>query len=176
MKSGKIMYFYTLLLILLVSACSKETYIEANLESNNILLKEYIDSIKDRPDSRYITLGFDDFRSSDFSLIIPLLNKYGFKAEFNRIHWSSEVSSYDKSLVDMVINGGHELGDHTWLHYKFPFDEPLFNGQNPKCIEGNQIPFPTNSQMRDDVGGVEIVSVIRSMNLYKSVLVIKLPI
>lgn len=104
------------------------------------------------PEKRYIALGFDDFRTSDFSLVIPLLNKYGAKAEFNRIHYFADVTDEERQLVEMVLNNGHELGDHTWKHYSYIFDAPLFNGQNPDSPEGNQVPFPSNSQLRDDVG------------------------
>ena len=105
------------------------------------------------PQSRFIALGFDDFRETDFSFVIPLLNKYGAKAEFNQVRTASSDADTAKRFVNNVIYGGHELGDHTWMHYKFPFDEPLFNGQDPNSLEGNQQPFPTNAQMRNDVGG-----------------------
>ncbi len=55
------------------------------------------------PKKRFIALGFDDFRSSDFSLIIPLLNKYGAKAEFNRIHYSTSVTDDEMALVNIAI-------------------------------------------------------------------------
>lgn len=103
-------------------------------------------------DDRYVALGFDDFRQSDFSMIIPLLDKYGAKAEFNRVHSSVSADDIDKARVDNVIYGGHEIGDHTWIHQKFPYDEPLFNGQDPTYSEGNQIPYPTNQQMRENRG------------------------
>ena len=104
------------------------------------------------PQSRFVALGFDDFRETDFSFVIPMLNKYNAKAEFNQIRYSTSDSDKAKRFVNNVIYGGHELGDHTWMHYKYPFDEPLFNGQDPNNIEGNQFPFPTNAQMRDNVG------------------------
>lgn len=104
------------------------------------------------PDERYVALGFDDFRASDFSMIIPLLDKYGAKAEFNRVHSSVSTDDVDKERVDNVIYGGHEIGDHTWMHQKFPYDEPLFNGQDPTYPDGNQVPYPTNQQMRENRG------------------------
>ena len=104
------------------------------------------------PERRFIALGFDDFRTTDFSLIIPLLDKYGARAVFNRVHRRTDPVDADKLQVNNVIMGGHELGDHTWLHYKFPFFEPLFNGQDPGAPEGSQVPFPSNSQLRDDAG------------------------
>ena len=87
-----------------------------------------------------------------FSFLIPLLDKYAARAEFNRVHNSAGATLNDKQKVNSIINGRHELGDHTWYHYKYPFFEPLFNGQNPDSPDGNQVPFPSNSQLRDDVG------------------------
>lgn len=104
------------------------------------------------PEKRYIAIGFDDFRDTDFSMIIPLFDKYGAKALFNRVHRSIEGSKNDVIRINSLINGSHEIGDHTWLHYKYPFDEPLMNGQDPSIPEGSQVPFPSNSQLRDDVG------------------------
>ena len=104
------------------------------------------------PEKRYIAIGFDDFRATDFSMIIPLFDKYGAKAVFNRVHSGVDVSESDIIRINSLINGNHELGDHTWLHYKYPFDEPLMNGQDPSSPEGNQVPFPSNDQLRNDVG------------------------
>lgn len=102
--------------------------------------------------SRFLSIGFDDFRISDFSRIIPLFEKYGFKATFNRITWNSKLTWLEKLQIKRVLKGGHEIGDHTIMHSKFIFDEPLFNGQNPNCPEGDQKPFPTDEQMSKDRG------------------------
>ena len=105
------------------------------------------------PTKRFIALGFDDFRTSDFSFIIPLFDKYGFKSEFNQIRNATTITDVDRVRLNNIIYGGHELGDHTWKHYKFPFDEPKFNGQDPDNPDGSgQTPFPSNSQLRDEVG------------------------
>lgn len=148
-----ICYYFFYLILLSCSASQVETR-EENLSPNQQDKHlECLDSIADRVDLRYVAIGFDDFRESDFSFVIPLFNKYGAKATFNRIHRTIELSENDMEEVAAVLSGGHELGDHTWNHYKFPFDEPLFNGQNPEHPEGGQIPFPSNSQLREDVGG-----------------------
>lgn len=103
-------------------------------------------------EKRFLAIGFDDFRVSDFSMIIPLFDKYNAKAEFNRVANSVVIGDSDTIKINNVIYGGHELGDHTWLHYNYPYTLPLFNGQNPASLEGSQQPYPTNSQMRDDRG------------------------
>lgn len=104
------------------------------------------------PEKRYLAIGFDDFRASDFSLIIPLFNKYNARATFNHIKRGTSITDTMKTQVNNVVRSGHELGDHTWLHYKYPFDEPLFNGQDPSALEGGQVPFPSNDQLRNDRG------------------------
>ena len=103
-------------------------------------------------EKKYIALGFDDFRESDFSLIIPLLDKYGVRAEFNCVLNTSNPTNTLKQRIFNLLYGGHELGDHTFYHYKFPFDEPMFNGQDPSKLDGSQVPFPTNRELRDDRG------------------------
>lgn len=128
------------------------------------------------PEKRFVSLGFDDFRTSDFSLIIPILNKYDAKAEFNRIHFSADVTEQDRERIQILIDGGHELGDHTWRHFSFIFDEPLFNGQDPDCLDGNQVPFPSNSQLRDNTGGVKMCLDICLQIPSRKLLVVKLPI
>lgn len=104
-------------------------------------------------EKRYLALGFDDFRESDFSLIIPLLNEYDARATFNRIaNEDIELDWNQVSKINSVLYGGNELGDHTWFHCNFIYSDPMFNGQNPNAIEGNQIPYPSNDQMRTDYG------------------------
>lgn len=111
-------------------------------------------------EKRYLAIGFDDFRASDFSLIIPLLEKYDFRATFNRItawpmrfndasYWMTDA---EKNQINSVVYGGHELGDHTILHLNFLFTDPLCNGQDPENPDGDQIPYPTNAQIREDRG------------------------
>lgn len=111
-------------------------------------------------EKRYLAIGFDDFRDSDFSLIIPLLEKYDARATFNRItgwHLRSGGSGYwltdaEKNQISSVVYGGHELGDHTIMHLNFLFTDPLCNGQDPEDPDGDQVPYPTNDQIRTDRG------------------------
>ena len=103
-------------------------------------------------EKRFLAIGFDDFRTSDFSTIIPLFDKYGAKAVFNRVATTKELGDDDIKKINQVIFGGHELGDHTWMHYNYPYCDPLFNGQNPDNPDGDQTPYPSNEQMRADRG------------------------
>lgn len=103
-----------------------------------------------KSEKRFLAIGFDDFRASDFSLIIPLFEKYSGVATFNKI-----ISSADESMnqqLNSILLGGHEVGDHTFMHCAFPYEDALFNGQNPSSPDGNQIPYPTNAQLREDAG------------------------
>lgn len=103
-------------------------------------------------EKRYLSIGFDDFRDSDFSMIIPLFEKYGFRATFNQIVWSDTLSKAEKGRIDSILLGGHELGNHTFRHQVYIFSDPMCNGQDPDNLEGGQIPFPTNDQIRGDRG------------------------
>ncbi|MGN0739624.1 MAG: polysaccharide deacetylase family protein [Treponema sp.] len=105
------------------------------------------------PQKRYLALGFDDFRQSDFDMVIPLLKKYGATATFNRIAWNADPSKKDLLRINEVLKNGNELGDHTWFHCNYIFTDALCNGQNPDLLEGNQVPFPSNEQLRKDFGG-----------------------
>ena len=102
--------------------------------------------------SRFVTIGFDDFRDSDFSMVIPLWNKYNATATFNRIATKDFLSKEDKAQIYYLEKHGHELGDHTWFHCNYIFSDPKFNGQDPKRTEGNQSIFPTNEQLKNDRG------------------------
>ena len=101
---------------------------------------------------RYLSIGFDDFRESDFSLVEPLLSQYGATATFNRIAWENELPKSEVAKIDRLENAGNELGDHTWFHCNYIFTDPLVNGQDPHMPEGNQKIFPTNEQLRNDRG------------------------
>ena len=111
------------------------------------------DELKPGGDKRYLAIGFDDFRDSDFMMVIPMFEEYGAHATFNKISNRVFLSDNDLKKIDVVINNGNELGDHTWYHCNYIYNDPLFNGQNPACPEGGQKPFPTNEQMRNDYGG-----------------------
>lgn len=94
------------------------------------------------PTKRYMAIGFDDLRDSDVDMVIPIFNKYGFKAEFNKIITDEKSSKTDNDKVSSVIYSGHELGDHTIKHLQFMYSDPMFDGST----------FPTNAQMRNDRG------------------------
>lgn len=104
------------------------------------------------PGKRFLAIGFDDFRTSDFSSIIPLFEKYDGAATFNRVARKEEMTLEDIEEINNVIWDSHEMGDHTFLHYAFPYEDALFNGQDPDNPDGTQTPYPTNAQLRDDAG------------------------
>lgn len=103
------------------------------------------------PEKRYIAFGFDDFRASDFSWVIPLFNKYGFHATFNRINRDARTQVNQKQLWN-VINSRHEIGEHSIMHEQYVWLSPLFNGQNPSSPDGSQVPFPSNNDLRQSRG------------------------
>ena len=141
-------------------------YISAQLDTNKRYSNEqqYDDVVT--PEKRFLAIGFDDFRDSDFSLIIPLFKKYGANATFNRYPNDAVLSKIDLCKINKVLKNGNELGDHTWFHCNYIFTDALCNGQNPECIDGNQVPFPSNEQMRNDFGnnknafGLELESLV----------------
>lgn len=101
------------------------------------------------PASRFLAIGFDDFRVSDFGMIIPLFEKYGASATFNRFISDNETpTELQKNRMNCALFGAHEPGDHTILHYACPYEDALFNGQNPASVDGTQTPYPTNEEMR----------------------------
>jgi len=126
-------------------------------------------------EKRYATLGFDDFRIGDFAYVIPMLDKYGAKAEFNLIKWYSKTSSEEnlskeRQNILQCAFSGQEIGDHTFRHEKFPFSDPMWNGQNPASLDGTQTPYPSNDQMRVDVGnGVNYFGVSLSEKPYSEI-------
>lgn len=101
---------------------------------------------------RYLAIGFDDFRDSDFDMVIPIFNSYGAYATFNRISNGVYLSDDDYLKINMVLESKNELGDHTWFHCNYIYNDPLFNGQDPAHLEGSQKSFPTNEQLRNDWG------------------------
>lgn len=103
-------------------------------------------------DERYVAIGFDDFRASDFSMVAPLFRKFGARATFNRPAWKADWSAEELEKIRLLEADGHEIGDHTWFHWNGPFDDPLINGQDPAHPEGGQVPFPSNAQLREDRG------------------------
>ncbi len=116
---------------------------------------------------RYVSIGFDDFRESDFDLIIPILKKYNYTATFNRVQTTDYLTINDKKKMDTVLKNGNEIGDHTFFHCNYIFTDALMNGQDPSKIEGIQEPFPSNEEMREEfhdgknVFGIDINSRIK---------------
>ena len=106
---------------------------------------------------RYFAIGFDDTRASDFSFIMPLLNKYDSRATFNHIRTQLQPSSIERQRLIQLNNSSHEIGDHTILHQVFPFLDACFNGQNPNELDGSQVPYPSNDELRMDTGNGENV-------------------
>ena len=98
---------------------------------------------------RYLAMGFDDLQESDITTVWPLLGRYDdARATFNAVSMDLEGNMNVEFLRDM----GQEIGDHTWLHQSYIFTDPLLNGQDPDHPEGEQLPYPTNDQMRLDRG------------------------
>ncbi|MBR4889058.1 MAG: hypothetical protein IKU17_07930 [Clostridia bacterium] len=102
------------------------------------------------PESRYLAIGYDDFRASDFTLVEPLMRSYGARATYNRIAWEPDLTDVDIAQINQILSGGNELGDHTWFHCNYIFTDPMCNGQDPANCEGSQEPFPTNAQLREE--------------------------
>lgn len=104
------------------------------------------------PTKRFLAIGFDDFRNSDFSAIIPMLKMHRAHATFNKVATGGKPTSEEIRKIKTTTETGNEVGDHTLLHYAFPYVDALFNGQNPSSPDGNQTPYPTNDMMRTDAG------------------------
>lgn len=101
---------------------------------------------------RFLAFSVDDFRKSDFSVVLPLFAKYNAKATFNRVNSTSKLTEEMKNDIKNIIYNGSELGDHTHFHLQYLFSDPMINGQNPSSIEGKQKPYPSNDQIRNDRG------------------------
>lgn len=101
---------------------------------------------------RFMAIGFDDLRKSDLNMIMPLFEKYRARATFNKVYRRTTTNQLDILPIKRVEIGNHELGDHTFLHYSFPYFDPLFNGQNPSSPDGSQVAFPSNNDFRADAG------------------------
>ncbi len=114
--------------------------------------KEYRYSGQVSPQKRFLTIGVDDFRDSDFDMVLPLLEKYDGKATFNRIHSEDYLRTESINRILLLLNNGHELGDHTFFHKQYPYSDPRINGQDPDSVEGDQIPFPSNDEILNDRG------------------------
>lgn len=103
-------------------------------------------------EERLMAIGFDDFRGSDFTFIHPLFQKYGANATYNFPPFTTACEDKWRKRCAMLENAGSEIGDHTWWHWNNTYDDPRSNGQDPAHPDGNQVPFPSNDQMRKDRG------------------------
>lgn len=135
------------LFFVLVSVCVIGKNIKYITRVKNGLVNRYLDH-----QVKYMALGFDDFRDSDFTMVLPILDEYHASATFNRIARETALSGDDISNMDLLLKNHCEIGDHTWLHCNYIYNNPMFNGQDPEHLEGNQEPFPTNEQLREDYG------------------------
>jgi len=91
-----------------------------------------------------IMLTFDDTDLDQYTIALPELNKYGFKAVFFIMTVSLGKSHYmSKEQVRELSDNGHVIGSHTWDHH------------NVKKYQGNdwivQIDKPTR-QLEDITG------------------------
>lgn len=123
----------------------KTTYV-----STPVIRKTYEGNINRQ--KRFLAIGFDDLRNTDLDMIMPLFEKYRARATFNAVFKDYVATPVGNANLKRVFLGGHELGDHTFLHLSFPFFEPLYNGQNPASPDGAQTAFPSNDDFRLDVG------------------------
>lgn len=154
---------YLLILLLMLSVCIvlaglfykrslAEAYLwELGLVADNIekpvsMNPGYDGKLTSR--SRYLAIGFDDFRGSDFEMVEPILETYRANATFNRISHDNTWSIVDSAKMNQILMDGNEVGDHTWFHCNYIYMDPLCNGQNPDHPEGNQVPYPANDQLR----------------------------
>ncbi len=78
------------------------------------------------PDKTVI-LTFDDAVKSQFTVVVPLLEHYGFKATFYITHAWMEDKEHFMSWEDAadLNRKGFEIGNHTWTHNVF--DKPREN-------------------------------------------------
>lgn len=143
------------------NATTTKEFYDAGSDSASTSPKSFLPSMQKQeqnytgevtPAKRYMAIGFDDFRDSDFSAIMPLFEKYNGKGTFNRIIRTVAVNNADRKKINNVLFGNHEMGDHTILHYAFPYCDALFNGQDPSNPDGSQTPYPTNAMFRTDTG------------------------
>lgn len=143
---------YLQVLVLMCAVLTGSIYCFNNEKNDKLSQIKKEEHFEDEQYGRYLAIGFDDFSSSDFTMTIPIFNEYNAHATFNRIGHDIDMTEDEKTQLAIVLDNGNELGDHTWYHCNYIYSDPLFNGQDPNNIEGEQIPFPTNEQMRNDYG------------------------
>lgn len=79
-------------------------------------LEQKSDSYQDK---RFLAIGFDDFRESDFSLVYPLFEKYGCTTTYNRVSYDVDLSKLDIAKINLLLRDGNEIGDHSWFHCNY---------------------------------------------------------
>ncbi len=111
-------------------------------------VKKYHEPIEAQ--DRFLMVGVDDFRPTDLQWVMPLFERYGYRATFNGIASGSYKEMF---FVKRAEKFGHEIGDHTFMHEQYPYFSPLYNGYDPSKPDGsNQEPYPSNDDMRADRG------------------------
>lgn len=119
---------------------------------------------------RFLMVGWDDFCPTDISWVMPLFEKYGFVSTFNCV---ASGSYRERLFINRAQQNGHEIGDHTFMHERYPYFSPLYNGYDPNHPDGsNQQPYPSNDDMRCDRGdgcnafGLPLDSKVDYLNLF----------
>lgn len=126
---------------------------DCNLEERKEESCENCKVIQEIKYDRVLSVGFDDIRLSDLMWLAPLFNKFGYSTTFNKIVYGHETK-YEVKSIKYLLKHGHEIGCHTLLHEQYPYFSPLYNGYDPNKPDGsNQTPFPTNDELRKDIGG-----------------------
>ena len=69
------------------------------------------------PTRPMIALTFDDGPTENTQAIIDVLNKYGAKATFFVV--GNRIGNFEQ-VLPVMLQGGHEIGNHTWNHPKLP--------------------------------------------------------
>ncbi|MCD4747407.1 MAG: polysaccharide deacetylase family protein [Bacteroidales bacterium] len=121
--------------------------------------------------SRFVSFGFDDGRTSDFEWVAPMFTQYNSHASFNIINYAAYAAPSYVEKVDSLIAQGHEIGDHTIWHRTFMYVHPFFNGQPEEGYIGGieNKGFPTNADMKDDQGdGKNIFGVLLDQKIKDS--------
>lgn len=67
--------------------------------------------------NKYVALSFDDGYKSSYTVVLPLLLKYGAKASFFIVNNDIGAAGYmDEGEIKELIASGMELGSHTFNH------------------------------------------------------------
>ncbi|RSK28527.1 polysaccharide deacetylase [Bacillus sp. HMF5848] len=74
-------------------------------------------------DKKVVALTFDDGPTNHVNDILPILKKYDAKATFFLI--GNEIE-FHLTEAKMLVNEGHQLGNHTYSHKRMIFKTPAF--------------------------------------------------